>query len=137
MVTRQLAEISHSATGIDIHPATRVGHSVFIDHGTGLVVGGTARIGNRVSLYQGVTLGAKAFKLDSRGGRIKGLARHPIVGDDVTVYANAAVLGRITVGNGATIGGNVWVTKHVRPGEFVFQKAAVRSPTWFSDGAGI
>lgn len=122
-LTRALTEIAHSITGIDIHPHTQIGHHFFIDHGTGIVVGATAIIGNYVSLYQGVTLGAKSFPVDKKTGeKIRNLPRHPIIEDHVTIYANAVVLGRITIGTGSTIGGNCWVVQSLPPHSTVAQK---------------
>ncbi|HQR79703.1 MAG TPA: serine acetyltransferase [Actinomycetota bacterium] len=129
-IARVIAELGRSETGIDIHPAAAIGGGFFIDHGTGVVVGETAIIGDRVRLYQHVTLGAK--KLD---GVPKGMPRHPIVEDDVTIYSGATVLGRITIGAGSVIGGGVWVTEDLPPGSFVTQ-ARTQVDT-FSDGAGI
>ena len=120
-LARLIADIGHSLTGIDIHPAARIGGSFFIDHGTGVVIGETAIIGERVRLYQAVTLGAKRFPVDASGALVKGAPRHPIVEDDVVIYAEATVLGRITVGAGSTIGGNVWLTQSVPPGSNVSQ----------------
>jgi serine O-acetyltransferase len=120
-LARLAADIAHSLTGIDIHPAARIGASFFIDHGTGVVIGETAIIGERVRLYQAVTLGAKRFPTDANGVLVKGAPRHPIVEDDVVIYAGATVLGRITVGAGSTIGGNVWLTQSVPPGSNVSQ----------------
>ncbi|MEG2140250.1 MAG: serine O-acetyltransferase EpsC, partial [Bilophila sp.] len=116
-LARLIADIAHTLTGIDIHPGARIGASFFIDHGTGVVIGETAILGERVRLYQAVTLGAKRFPADASGALIKGTPRHPIVEDDVVIYAGATVLGRITIGSGAIIGGNVWVTHDVPPGE--------------------
>ena len=113
LIPRIITEMAHSETGIDIHPAARIGHHFTIDHGTGVVIGATCIIGNHVKLYQGVTLGAKSFPLDDDGHPIKGIPRHPILEDDVIVYSNATILGRITVGRGATVGGNIWVTEDV------------------------
>ncbi|PQA77249.1 serine O-acetyltransferase EpsC [Rhodoferax sp. TS-BS-61-7] len=121
LLARIIAELSHSQTGIDIHPGAHIGAGFFIDHGTGVVIGETAVIGQRVRLYQAVTLGAKRFSADSDGTLHKGLARHPIVEDDVVIYAGATVLGRITIGKGATIGGNVWLTHSVAPGSHITQ----------------
>jgi serine O-acetyltransferase len=118
---RLISEIAHSATGIDIHPAAEIGESFFIDHGTGVVVGQTAIIGDRVRLYQAVTLGAKSFPSDENGALIKGIPRHPIVEDDVVIYSGATILGRITIGAGSVIGGNVWLTQSVPPGSNVTQ----------------
>ena len=109
LISRIITEMAHSETGIDIHPGAQIGHHFTIDHGTGVVIGATCIIGNNVKLYQGVTLGAKSFPLDENGNPIKGIARHPILEDDVIVYSNATILGRITIGKGATIGGNIWV----------------------------
>lgn len=115
LIPRMIAEMAHSETGIDIHPAATIGTHFTIDHGTGVVIGATCIIGNHVKLYQGVTLGAKSFPLDKDGKTIKGIARHPILKDDVVVYANATILGRITIGKGCIIGANVWVTRDMRP----------------------
>ena len=124
LVARIIAEIAHSMTGIDIHPGAKISGSFFIDHGTGVVIGETAVIGQRVRLYQAVTLGAKRFPTDENGALIKGGARHPIVEDDVVVYAGATILGRITIGKGSVIGGNVWVTRSVPPGSNITQARA-------------
>jgi serine O-acetyltransferase len=126
LVARLIAELAHSATGIDIHPGAKLGASIFIDHGTGVVIGETAIVGDRVRIYQAVTLGARHFPTDEEGNAIKGNARHPIIEDDVIIYAGATILGRIVVGQGSTIGGNVWLTKDVPPNSFVTQ-ASVRS----------
>ncbi len=125
-LARYISEIAHSLTGIDIHPGAQIGGSFFIDHGTGVVVGETAIIGERVRLYQAVTLGARSFPADDSGTLIKGRLRHPIVEDDVVIYAGATVLGRITVGRGSTIGGSVWLTHSVPPNSHITQ-AQVRS----------
>ena len=135
LIPRMITEHAHSLTGIDIHPGARIGERFFIDHGTGVVIGETARIGRNVRIYQGVTLGAKSFPLDEFGRPIKGIDRHPIVEDDVVIYAGATILGRITVGRGASVGGNVWVTKSVPPGGKVAQAAAQEIK--FEDGGGI
>jgi serine O-acetyltransferase len=121
LLARFINEIAHSATGIDIHPGAQIGPSFFIDHGTGVVIGETAIIGERVRVYQAVTLGAKSFAADSDGTLIKGNARHPIVEDDVVIYAGATILGRVTIGRGSVIGGNVWLTHSVPPGSSVSQ----------------
>ena len=121
LVARIIAEIAHSDTGIDIHPGAQIGKGFFIDHGTGVVIGETAVIGERVRLYQAVTLGAKRFASDADGKLEKGQPRHPIVEDDVVIYAGATLLGRITIGQGATIGGNVWLTRDVLPGSHITQ----------------
>lgn len=125
LIPRIITEHAHSLTGIDIHPGARIGESFFIDHGTGVVIGETSIIGKRVRIYQGVTLGAKSFPLDAAGQPIKGIDRHPIVEDDVTIYAGATILGRITIGCGATVGGNAWITQDVPPGTKMLQKQAV------------
>ena len=135
LVARVIAEIAHSATGIDIHPGAQIGESFFIDHGTGVVIGETAIIGRHVRVYQAVTLGAKRFEKDDNGLLVKGNARHPIVEDDVVIYAGATILGRITIGHGSTIGGNVWLTHSVPPGSNISQ-AHVRGEL-FHGGAGI
>lgn len=122
LIPRILTEMAHSETGIDIHPGARIGSYFTIDHGTGVVIGETTIIGNNVKLYQGVTLGAKSFPLDGNGNPIKGIARHPILEDDVIVYSNATILGRITIGKGATIGGNIWVTEDVSAGARIVQR---------------
>jgi serine O-acetyltransferase len=124
LVARIMAEIAHSTTGIDIHPGAKISGSFFIDHGTGVVIGETAVIGQHVRLYQAVTLGAKRFPTDENGALIKGGARHPIVEDEVVVYAGATILGRITIGKGSVIGGNVWVTRSVPPGSNITQARA-------------
>lgn len=131
LVARIISEIAHSITGIDIHPGAQIGESFFIDHGTGVVIGETAIIGRRVRLYQAVTLGAKRFAKDTDGVLVKGIARHPIVEDDVVIYAGATILGRITIGKGSTIGGNVWLTYSVPEGSQITQ-AQMR--TELSDG---
>lgn len=121
LVARIVSEIAHGKTGIDIHPGARIGESFFIDHGTGVVVGETAIIGDRVRIYQGVTLGAKSFPADPAGALVKAIPRHPIIENDVVIYAGATVLGRITVGRGSEIGGNVWLTHDVPPRNRVLQ----------------
>ncbi|MFC5431906.1 serine O-acetyltransferase EpsC [Paraburkholderia denitrificans] len=121
LLARFINEIAHSATGIDIHPGAQIGSSFFIDHGTGVVIGETAIIGERVRIYQTVTLGAKSFAADLDGTLVKGNARHPIVEDDVVIYAGATILGRVTIGRGSVIGGNVWLTHSVPPGSSVRQ----------------
>jgi serine O-acetyltransferase len=126
LLARLISNHAHALTGIDIHPGAEIGGSFFIDHGTGVVIGQTAVIGRHVRLYQAVTLGAKRFPLDDQGAAIKGIARHPIVEDDVIIYAGATVLGRVTIGRGSTIGGNVWLTENVPPRSLVTQ-ARVRS----------
>lgn len=116
LIPRMLTEMAHSETGIDIHPAAQIGSHFTIDHGTGVVIGATTIIGNNVKLYQGVTLGAKSFPLGKDGAPIKGILRHPILKDNVIVYSNATILGRVTVGEGAVIGGNLWITDDVPAG---------------------
>ncbi|HZZ84647.1 MAG TPA: serine O-acetyltransferase EpsC [Anaeromyxobacteraceae bacterium] len=135
LIPRMITEHAHSLTGIDIHPGASIGEKFFIDHGTGVVIGETSRIGNGVRLYQGVTLGAKSFPLDEHGNPIKGIDRHPIVEDEVVVYSGATILGRITIGKGSSIGGNVWVTQSVPPGSRVTQAESRESR--FEFGAGI
>lgn len=127
LIARVLAEIAHSQTGIDIHPGASIGHSFFIDHGNGVVIGETAIVGDRVRIYQAVTLGARSFPSEQDGTLTKGVARHPIVEDDVVIYAGATILGRVTVGAGAVIGGNVWLTESVPPGSVIHQAFAERS----------
>ena len=114
LIPRMLTELAHSETGIDIHPNARIGKYFAIDHGTGVVIGATCVIGDNVKIYQGVTLGAKSFPLDAEGNPIKGIPRHPIIGNNVIIYANATVLGRITIGNGCVIGANMWVTEDMQ-----------------------
>lgn len=121
LIPRIITEMAHSETGIDIHPGAQIGHHFTIDHGTGVVIGATCIIGNNVKLYQGVTLGAKSFPLDEEGNPIKGIPRHPILEDDVIVYSNATILGRVTIGKGATIGGNIWLTEDVPAGMRIVQ----------------
>lgn len=121
LIPRIITEMAHSETGIDIHPGAQIGHHFTIDHGTGVVIGATCIIGNHVKLYQGVTLGAKSFPLDENGNPIKGIARHPILEDNVIVYSNATVLGRITIAHDTVIGGNLWVTEDTKPGERLVQ----------------
>lgn len=125
LIARLITEIAHSATGIDIHPGAQIDESFFIDHGTGVVIGETSIIGKRVRLYQAVTLGAKRFPADENGHLVKGNARHPIVEDDVVVYAGATILGRVTIGQGSVIGGNVWLTHSVPAGSNITQQHAM------------
>ncbi len=124
LLARIVAELAHSLTGIDIHPGAEIGRGFFIDHGTGVVIGETAVIGERVRIYQAVTLGAKTFPTDDKGHLQKGLPRHPIVEDEVVIYAGATVLGRITIGKGSIIGGNVWLTRSVPPGSSITQASS-------------
>jgi len=121
LLPRMITEHAHSLTGIDIHPGADIGERFFIDHGTGVVIGETCLIGRNVRIYQGVTLGAKSFPLDAEGHPIKGVPRHPVVEDDVIIYSNATILGRITLGKGSAIGGNVWLTRSVPPGSIITQ----------------
>ncbi|WP_083850707.1 serine O-acetyltransferase EpsC [Novosphingobium sp. Rr 2-17] len=121
LVARIVAEISHERTGIDIHPGAHIGRGFFIDHGTGVVIGETAIIGDNVRLYQGVTLGARNFPADPSGALIKSLPRHPVIEDNVVIFAGATILGRVTIGAGSEIGGNVWLTHDVAPLSRVFQ----------------
>lgn len=127
LMARIIAELSHSKTGIDIHPGAQIGQGCFIDHGTGVVIGETCVIGQNVRIYQAVTLGAKRFETDENGRLQKQYARHPIVEDNVVIYAGATILGRITIGQGAVIGGNVWITQSVEPHSFVSQTNASQS----------
>lgn len=122
LIPRIITEMAHSETGIDIHPAAVIGHSFTIDHGTGIVIGATSILGDHVKLYQGVTLGAKNFPLDAQGNPVKGVERHPILEDGVVVYSNSTILGRVTIGHGAVIGANMWVTTDVPPGAKVLQR---------------
>lgn len=121
LIARMISEITHSQTGIEIHPGAQIGESFFIDHGTGVVIGETTIIGNNVRLYQAVTLGAKSFQMDEHGSLVKGIDRHPIVEDNVVIYAGATILGRITIGKNSTIGGNVWLTRSVPPNSRITQ----------------
>ncbi len=135
LIPRIISEMAHSVTGIDIHPGATIGKRFFIDHGTGTVIGETSIIGNNVRLYQGVTLGAKSFEVDKSGNLKKGIPRHPIVEDDVVIYSGATILGRITIGKGSQIGGNVWVTENVPPGSRIVQHKPL--PVMFENGSGI
>jgi len=121
IIPRIITEHAHSITGIDIHPGAKIGERFFIDHGTGVVIGETTIIGRRVRIYQGVTLGAKSFPLDEHGKPIKGIDRHPVVEDDVIIYSGATILGRVTIGKGSVIGGNVWLVHSVAPGSRIAQ----------------
>ena len=122
LIPRMISEMAHSETGIDIHPGATIGNYFTIDHGTGVVIGETTIIGNHVKIYQGVTLGAKSFELDEFGNPVKNIPRHPIIEDKVIIYSNATILGRITIGEGAVIGGNIWVTTDVEKGAKVVQR---------------
>ncbi len=124
LIPRVMGEYAHSLTGIDIHPGATIGHSFFIDHGTGVVVGETAVLGNQVKIYQGVTLGALSFPKDERGRLIKGGKRHPNIEDNVTIYAGATILGDVTIGHDSVIGGNTWITKSLPP----HSKVIIASP---------
>jgi serine O-acetyltransferase len=120
LVPRIMTEIAHGATGIDIHPGATIGRSFFIDHGTGVVIGETAEIGDHVKMYQGVTLGALSFPKDACGKIIRGLKRHPTIEDHATLYSGATILGGDTVvGRSSTVGGNVWLTHSVPPNSIV------------------
>ena len=121
IIPRMITEAAHCETGIDIHPAATIGERFAIDHGTGVVIGATAIIGRNVKIYQGVTLGAKSFDGDANGNPVKGVPRHPIVGDNVIIYSNSSILGRIRIGDNAVIGGNMWVTSDVPDGEMIVQ----------------
>lgn len=134
VIPRIITELAHSATGIDIHPGAKIGEYFCIDHGTGVVIGETCVIGNHVMLYQGVTLGAKSFTLDGEGHPLN-VPRHPIIEDNVTIYSNSSVLGRITIGHDSVIGGNVWLTHDVPPYSRILQSKAVSYT--FTDGLGI
>ena len=134
ILPRILTEMAHSATGIDIHPGAKIGEYFAIDHGTGVVIGETCIIGNHVTLYQGVTLGAKNFQVDDNGRPVN-VPRHPIIGDHVTIYANSTILGRITIGENTVVGGNIWLTHSVPPGSRILQSKAV--DVSFTGGLGI
>ena len=135
LIPRMISEMAHSETGIDIHPRATIGEYFSIDHGTGVVIGATSIIGNNVKLFQGVTLGAKSFPLDENGNPIKGIPRHPIIEDNVVIYAQATILGRITVGANSVIGGNVWVTNSVTPNSKIVQFKP--RDLLFTEGGGI
>ena len=124
VIPRMISEMAHSETGIDIHPGATIGKYFAIDHGTGVVIGATAIIGENVKIYQGVTLGAKSFTLDENNNPAKGIPHHPIIGDNVVIYSNATILGRITIGSNAVIGGNICVTTDVAEGEKLIQAKA-------------
>jgi serine O-acetyltransferase len=124
LIPRIITEMAHSETGIDIHPRATIGKYFTIDHGTGVVIGATTIIGDHVQLYQGVTLGAKSFPLDENGNPIKGIDRHPIIEDNVIIYAQATILGRVTIGANSIIGGNVWITTDVPSGSKVVQSGS-------------
>jgi serine O-acetyltransferase len=135
LIPRMITEISHSKTGIDIHSAATIGEQFFIDHGTGVVIGETTIIGKNVRLYQGVTLGAKSFPIDNKGNPMKNIPRHPILEDNIIIYSNATVLGRITIGENTIIGGNIWVTENVPPNSKILQNKELVNV--FDNGTGI
>jgi len=135
LVPRMITEHAHSITGIDIHPGATIGEGFFMDHGTGVVIGETSVIGKGVRIYQGVTLGAKSYPLDEEGNPVKGMKRHPVVEDGVIIYSGATILGRVVIGRGSVVGGNVWLTRSVPPGSRVTQARSNRES--FRDGAGI
>lgn len=138
LIPRIMTEMAHSETGIDIHPGAQIGKHFTIDHGTGVVIGATCIIGDNVKIYQGVTLGAKSFPLDKSGNPIKGIPRHPIIGDDVVIYANATVLGRVTIGKGCVVGANVWVTKDMKPNTKKYKQEKISILDFeFNNGTGI
>ena len=126
LLPRMMTEYAHRTTGIDIHPGATIGDSFFIDHGTGVVIGETTTIGEHVKLYQHVTLGAKSFELGPDGNPVKGIKRHPDIGDRVVIYAGATILGgRTRIGSDCVIGGSVWLTRSVEAGKMVLASAAV------------
>ena len=138
LIPRMITEMAHSETGIDIHPAATIGEHFTIDHGTGVVIGATCVIGNNVKLYQGVTLGAISFPLDENGNPIKGIPRHPILEDNVIIYANATILGRITIGQNCVVGANVWVTRDMKPHTRKYNKEKIdHLDMEFNHGTGI
>jgi serine O-acetyltransferase len=145
IMPRIMSEHIHGMTGIDIHPGAQIGHGFFIDHGTGVVIGETCRIGNHVKLYQGVTLGAKSFPLDEAGNPIKHIQRHPTVSSGVVIYANATILGGDTViGENSTIGGNVFLMQSVPPDSVVTRtadglsiKTRTRDPQAYTESPGL
>jgi serine O-acetyltransferase len=124
LLPRMLTEFAHERTGMDIHPGAKIGTHFFIDHGTGVVIGETATIGSHVKLYQGVTLGAKSFEMDNQGNPVKGVKRHPDIGDNVTIYAHATILGGDTrIGDNSVVGGNVWLLVSVPANSIAYFKA--------------
>lgn len=135
LLPRLISEAAHSLTGIDIHPGATIGKSFFIDHGTGVVIGETSEIGDNVTIYQGVTLGVKNFPTDENNQIIKGLKRHPVLQDNVTIYSGSSILGRVTIGKGSIIGGNIWLTDSVPENSRVIQMRPKSSA--FEFGAGI
>jgi serine O-acetyltransferase len=138
LIPRMMTEMAHSETGIDIHPAATIGEYFTIDHGTGVVIGATCVIGNNVKLYQGVTLGAKSFPLDAQGNPIKGIPRHPIIKDNVVIYSNATILGRITIGESCVVGANIWITEDMKPKTKKFKRKQISNlDIEFDNGTGI
>ena len=135
LLPRYLCYKAYCETGIDIHPGAQIGRSLFLDHGSGIVIGETARVGDRVRIYQGVTLGSRSFPQDKDGKLLKGLQRHPVVGNNVVIYAGATILGRICIGDNSVIGGNVWVTRSVAPNTRIAQPPYLKSE--FAEGSGI
>jgi serine O-acetyltransferase len=135
IIARIITEYAHSTTGIDIHPGATIGPRFMIDHGTGVVIGETTEIGESTRIYQGVTLGAKSFPLDEHGNPIKGIKRHPNIGRNVIIYSGATILGPVIIGDGAVIGGNVWLTESVPAGARVLQTRARQE--LFNYGEGI
>ena len=133
LIPRIITEMAHSETGIDINPEAVIGEYFTIDHGTGVVIGSTSIIGNNVKLFQGVTLGAKSFPLDENGNPVKGIPRHPVVEDNVIIYSNATILGRITIGHDSVIGGNIWVTNDLPPYSRIVQNKT-RNLDFFNGG---
>ena len=134
LLPRVMTEYAHRLTGIDIHPGATIGDSFFIDHGTGVVIGETTTIGENVKLYQHVTLGAKSFDAEEDGTLVKGIKRHPDIGDRVVIYAGATILGGGTrIGEDCVIGGSVWLTHSVEPGKMVLARAAVEDSTLVRD----
>ena len=134
LLPRIITEMAHSDTGIDIHPGAMIGENFVIDHGTGVVIGETCKIGNNVKIYQGVTLGAKSFPLDENGNPIKGVDRHPVVEDNVVLYAEATILGRVTIGANSVIGGNVWLTRSIPPNSKIVQQKAQTMNFTYGEG---
>lgn len=125
LIPRMMSEYAHSITGIDIHPGANIGENFFIDHGTGVIIGETTQIGDNVKIYQGVTLGALSFPKDEKGMCIKGIRRHPTVGNDVIIYSNATILGeKAVIGDNAVIGGNVWITSEIPSNTIVTFKSS-------------
>ncbi|MGM0497816.1 MAG: serine O-acetyltransferase EpsC [Bacteroidota bacterium] len=135
LLPRIITEMAHSETGIDLHPKAEIGESFVIDHGTGVVIGATCIIGNGVKIYQGVTLGAKSFPADEEGNPIKGIERHPIVKNNVVIYAETTILGRVTIGANSVIGGNVWLTRSIPENSTIIQQKAQTMN--FANGEGI